>query len=660
MLKKILVANRGEIACRVFSTAKKMGIATVAVYSDADADALHVQMADEAINIGPAASAESYLVIDKIIQACRDTGADAVHPGYGFLSENSQFRDALDDAGIVFIGPGKKAIESMGDKITSKLIAEKAGVSCIPGYTDVVRDGDHAVEISAGIGYPVMLKASAGGGGKGMRVAWDEADCRDGFERATNEARSSFGDTRIFIEKYIQQPRHIEIQLMADGHGNVIYLGERECSIQRRHQKVIEEAPSPFLDEATRQKMGEQSCALARAVDYQSAGTVEFIADADMNFYFLEMNTRLQVEHPVTELVTGQDLVEMMIRVAAGEKLSLAQSDVTLTGWAMESRVYAEDPFRNFMPSIGRLSGYREPEGEGVRVDSGVYEGGEVSMHYDPMISKLITYGDNREAAIDLMVDALDAYYIRGVNHNISFLNALMVHPRFVAGELTTNFIEEEFPEGFNADLVPQNNPHIAVVVAAAVHQEYRERSSQISGQSEGHEYQVPDQWVVITGAEETPVSMSITLSGFLVSVGNDDYSVVTDWALGEPLFEAQINGQQVTVQVERSGSGYKLFYRGAEINALVLSPKAAALNKLMLEKVPADLSKFLLSPMPGLLVKLGVKVGDQVKAGEELAVVEAMKMENSLRATNDGIVAKISADVGDSLMVDQAILEFE
>ena len=617
-------------------------------------------MADEAINIGPAASAESYLVIDKIIQACRDTGADAVHPGYGFLSENSQFRDALDDAGIVFIGPGKKAIESMGDKITSKLIAEKAGVNCIPGYTDVVRDGDHAVEISAGIGYPVMLKASAGGGGKGMRVAWDEADCRDGFERATNEARSSFGDTRIFIEKYIQQPRHIEIQIMADGHGNVIYLGERECSIQRRHQKVIEEAPSPFLDKATRQKMGEQSCALAKAVDYQSAGTVEFIADADMNFYFLEMNTRLQVEHPVTELVTGQDLVEMMIRVAAGEKLSLAQSDVTLTGWAMESRVYAEDPFRNFMPSIGRLSGYREPEGEGVRVDSGVYEGGEVSMHYDPMISKLITYGDNREAAIDLMVDALDAYYIRGVNHNISFLNALMVHPRFVAGELTTNFIEEEFPEGFNADLVPQNNPHIAVVVAAAVHQEYRERSSQISGQSEGHEYQVPDQWVVITGAEETPVSMTLTLSGFLVSVGNDDYSVVTDWALGEPLFEAQINGQQVTVQVERSGSGYKLFYRGAEINALVLSPKAAALNKLMLEKVPADLSKFLLSPMPGLLVKLGVKVGDQVKAGEELAVVEAMKMENSLRATNDGIVAKISADVGDSLMVDQAILEFE
>ncbi|MDP6197771.1 MAG: acetyl/propionyl/methylcrotonyl-CoA carboxylase subunit alpha [Porticoccaceae bacterium] len=660
MFKKILVANRGEIACRVFTTAKKMGIATVAVYSDADADALHVQMADEAVNIGPAASAESYLVIEKIIQACRDTGADAVHPGYGFLSENAQFRDALDDAGIVFIGPGKKAIESMGDKITSKLIAEKAGVSCIPGYTDVVRDAEHALQISAEIGYPVMLKASAGGGGKGMRVAWDEADCRDGFERATNEARASFGDTRIFIEKYIQQPRHIEIQVMADGHGNVIYLGERECSIQRRHQKVIEEAPSPFLDEATRQKMGEQSCALAKAVDYQSAGTVEFIADADMNFYFLEMNTRLQVEHPVTELVTGQDLVEMMIRVAAGEKLSLTQDQVTLTGWAMESRVYAEDPFRNFMPSIGRLFGYREPQGEAVRVDSGVYEGGEVSMHYDPMISKLITYGDNRTQAIERMVDALDAYYIRGVNHNISFLNALMVHPRFVAGELTTNFIAEEFPDGFNADLVPQTNPAIATVVAAAVHQKYGERAAQISGQMQGHEYEIATDWVVITGDTETLVSVTLSATGALVAIDGTDYMVETDWALGEPLFQAQINHQALTLQIERAESGYKLFYRGAEIDALVLSPTAAKLNQLMPEKVPADLSKFLLSPMPGLLVKLSVKVGDQVKAGEELAVVEAMKMENSLRAVQDGIVASISAETGDSLEVDQTILAFE
>jgi propionyl-CoA carboxylase alpha chain len=659
MIKKILVANRGEIACRVFSTAKRMGIATVAVYSDADADALHVQMADEAVNIGPAASSESYLVIDKIIQACADTGADAVHPGYGFLSENSNFRDGLDAANIRFIGPGKHAIESMGDKITSKLIAEKAGVNCIPGYTDVVRDADHAVEISADLGYPVMLKASAGGGGKGMRVAWDEADCRDGFERATNEARSSFGDTRIFIEKYIQQPRHIEIQVMADSHGNVIYLGERECSIQRRHQKVIEEAPSPFLDEATRKKMGEQSCSLARAVDYQSAGTVEFIADADMNFYFLEMNTRLQVEHPVTELVTGQDLVEMMIRVAAGEQLSITQSEVTLTGWALESRVYAEDPFRNFMPSIGRLSGYREPQGEGVRVDSGVYEGGEVSMHYDPMISKLITYGGTRIEAIDLMVDALDAYYIRGVNHNISFLNALMVHPRFVAGELTTNFIAEEFPDGFNADLVAQNNPAIAVVVAAAVHQEYRERSALISGQSKGHQYDVPSDWVVLASGVETPVTTLLTEQGFSVAIDKQDYAVETDWSLGQPLFKASINGQQISVQVERDGSSYKPFSRGAEINALVLSPKAAQLNKLMLEKVPADLSKYLLSPMPGMLVTLAVKVGDQVKAGEELAVVEAMKMENSLRASQDGIVAKISTEIGDSLMVDQVIMEF-
>jgi propionyl-CoA carboxylase alpha chain len=664
MLKKILVANRGEIACRVFATAKKMGIATVAVYSDADRDALHVQMADEAVYIGPAASSASYLVIDKIIQACLDSGADAVHPGYGFLSENSQFRDALDRAGITFIGPGKKAIESMGDKITSKLIAEKAGVNTIPGYTDVVRDADHAVEISAGIGYPVMLKASAGGGGKGMRVAMNEEECRDGFERATNEARSSFGDTRIFIEKYIQQPRHIEIQVMADSHGNVIYLGERECSIQRRHQKVIEEAPSPFLDETTRRLMGEQSCALARAVDYQSAGTVEFIADADMNFYFLEMNTRLQVEHPVTELVTGQDLVELMIRVAAGEKLPLSQEDVTLTGWAMESRVYAEDPFRNFMPSTGRLVRYAEPQGEGVRVDSGVYEGGEVSMFYDPMIAKLITYGDNRLQAIDRMVDALDHYYIRGVNHNISFLNALMVHPRFVDGRLTTNFIADEFPEGFNADLVVQDDPAVALVVVGAVHQLYEERASLLSNQLEGHEHVAATEWVVVVGEHQSAVSVELTDSGYLVSLdhpsGSSDYQVETDWCLGEPLFEATITGKSVCVQVETTQAGYRLFYRGAEINARVLSPRAAKLVAHMLIKEPADMSKFLLSPMPGLLVKLAVAVGQEVKEGEELAVVEAMKMENSLRATQDGIVASISAVEGKSLMVDEVILEFE
>ena len=660
MLKKILVANRGEIACRVFATAKKMGIATVAVYSDADRDALHVQMADEAVYIGPSVSAESYLVIEKIIQACLDTGADAVHPGYGFLSENSKFRDALDTAGIIFIGPGKKAIESMGDKITSKLIAQKAGVTCIPGYTDVVRDADHALEVCAEIGYPVMLKASAGGGGKGMRVALNEDECRDGFERATNEARSSFGDTRIFIEKYIQQPRHIEIQVMADGHGNVIYLGERECSIQRRHQKVIEEAPSPFLNEATRQKMGEQSCALARAVDYQSAGTVEFIADADMNFYFLEMNTRLQVEHPVTELVTGQDLVELMIRVAAGEELPLTQQDVSLTGWAMESRVYAEDPFRNFLPSVGRLVRYSEPEGEGVRVDSGVYEGGEVSIFYDPMIAKLITYGEDRSQSIDRMVDALDNYYIRGVNHNISFLNALMVHPRFIAGDLSTNFIADEFPDGFNADLVAQADPAIVLVVLGAVNQLEEERASLLSNQLTGHEHVANRDWVVMVGDQQSTVSVELTESGYMVSLGNSDYQVETNWSLGEPLFKADVNGKDISVQVERSAKGYRLLYRGAEINAQILSPKAALLSAHMVYKAPADMSKFLLSPMPGLLVKMAVKEGQEVKEGEELAVVEAMKMENSLRAVQDGIVGKISAVEGGSLMVDEIILEFE
>ena len=660
MLKKILVANRGEIACRVFATAKKMGIATVAVYSDADRDALHVQRAGEAVYIGPSPSSESYLVIDKIIQACRDTGADAVHPGYGFLSENSQFCDALDAAGIIFIGPGKKAIESMGDKITSKLIAEKAGVNCIPGYTDVVRDAEHALEVSAEIGYPVMLKASAGGGGKGMRVAMNPDECRDGFERATNEARASFGDTRIFIEKYIQQPRHIEIQLMADSHGNVIYLGDRECSIQRRHQKVIEEAPSPFLDEATRQKMGEQSCALARAVDYQSAGTVEFIADADMNFYFLEMNTRLQVEHPVTELVTGQDLVEMMIRIAAGEKLSLTQDQVTLSGWAMESRVYAEDPLRNFMPSTGRLIGYAEPQGEGVRVDSGVYEGGEVSMFYDPMMAKLITYGDSRIEAVERMVGALDKYYIHGVNHNISFLNALMVHPRFIEGRLSTNFIADEFPDGFNADLVVQEDPAIALVVAAAVHQLYEERASLLSGQLAGLEHMAAVDWVVVAGGHQTKAIVELIDKGYFVSLDElGDYQVETNWSLGEPIFMATINGKQVSVQVEAKDGYYRLFYRGAEISAQLLSPKAAELSTHMHFKEPEDMSKFLLSPMPGLLVKLAVELGQEVKEGEELAVVEAMKMENSLRAIQDGIVTKISAVEGESLRVDEIILEF-
>lgn len=673
MFKKILVANRGEIACRVFATAKKMGIATVAVYSEADRDALHVQMADEAVSIGPAPPAESYLVIDKIIQACVDTGADAVHPGYGFLSENGQFRDALDKAGIVFIGPGKKAIESMGDKITSKRIAGEAGVSCIPGYSDVVRDADHALEISRQIGYPVMLKASAGGGGKGMRVATNDNECREGFERATNEAQSSFGDTRLFIEKYIQQPRHIEIQLMADSHGNVIYLGERECSIQRRHQKVIEEAPSPFLDQATRQQMGEQSCALARAVDYQSAGTVEFIVDAERNFYFLEMNTRLQVEHPVTELVTGQDLVELMIRVAAGEELPLGQQDIQLQGWAMESRVYAEDPLRNFMPSTGRLVHYLEPQGEGVRVDSGVCEGGEVSMFYDPMIAKLITYGENRTAAIEKMLEALDHYYIRGVRHNIGFLSALMTNQRFIRGELTTDFIADEFPDGFNASLLVEENPLICSLVAAAVHQLCEERASLISGQLEGREHIAANDWVVIDGDRQIPLSVELDEEGYLISTDAPEqqsgFRINSDWLPGEPLFKGTLidkdgsefgdGGSALCLQIEITDTGYSLTYRGAEISLRVLSPRAADLNRHMQTKQPMDMSSFLLSPMPGLLAKLKVEVGQQVKEGEELAVVEAMKMENSLRATRDAVVAKISASEGDSLLVDEVILEF-
>jgi len=662
MFKKILVANRGEIACRVFRTAKAMGIGTVAVYSDADRDALHVIMADEAVNIGPAASSESYLVIEKIIDACRQTGADAVHPGYGFLSENKAFCEALDAAGIAFIGPGVKAIESMGDKITSKLIAEKAGVNTIPGYTDVVCDADQAVEISSGIGFPVMLKASAGGGGKGMRVAWDVDECRDGFERATNEARSSFGDDRIFIEKYIQEPRHIEIQVMADSHGNVGYLGERECSIQRRHQKVIEEAPSPFLTEEVRKKMGEQSVLLAKAVDYKSAGTVEFIADANMNFYFLEMNTRLQVEHPVTEFVTGQDLVELMIRVAAGEKLPLAQEDVKLTGWAMETRVYAEDPFRNFMPSTGRLVRYLPPEGEGVRVDTGVYEGGEVSMFYDPMIAKLITYGEDRKQAIDRMVDALDAYYIRGVNHNISFLNALMVHPRFVAGDLTTNFIAEEYPDGFNSDLVPQDDPAVCVVVAAAINKKYQDRCAMISGQLPGHEYHPTSDWVVIMDQGEAEYQVAVENGGDTISVELDgkNYQIDTNWSFGDPLFKGTVNGEPICIQIDMVGSSLRMFHRGAQKEALVVTARTAELNQHMLIKEAPDMSKYLLSPMPGLLVKLAVQEGDTVKEGQELVVVEAMKMENSLRAVADGVVMKVSAGVGDSLMVDQPIIEFE
>ncbi len=661
MFDKILIANRGEIACRVIKTARKMGIKTVAVYSDADKDALHVRIADEAVHIGASPSAESYLLAERIIDACKQSGAQAVHPGYGFLSENESFTAALDKAGIAFIGPGNKAITAMGDKITSKKLADEAGVSTVPGYTDVINGPDHAVKIAREIGYPVMLKASAGGGGKGMRVVWNDEECRDGFERAQNEARSSFGDDRVFAEKFIEEPRHIEIQVLADSHGNVIYLGERECSIQRRHQKVIEEAPSPFLDEKTRKAMGEQAVMLAKAVDYKSAGTVEFIVDAQRNFYFLEMNTRLQVEHPVTELVTGQDLVEWMIKIAYGEKLTLKQKDVQLNGWAIETRVYAEDPFRNFMPSIGRLSRYIAPEeSENVRVDTGIEEGSEVSMYYDPMIAKLITWGADRNEALAHMGDALDSYYIRGVSHNISFLNALIVHPRFIEGRLTTNFIAEEYPEGFSAADVPQENPALAIATAAAINMHLMNRAALLTGQVPSHERRVPSNWVAVINREETPLSVVAIEHGYEVTIGDQRYAVISDWAAGEPLVRATINGQKVIFQQDKLRAGIRLYRRGAQIDVMICTPRAAELNRHMIEKVPPDLSKFLMSPMPGLLVKLKVKVGDEIKAGEELAVVEAMKMENSLRAESDVVIAKVLADQGDSLVVDQPILEFE
>jgi propionyl-CoA carboxylase alpha chain len=661
MFDKILIANRGEIACRVIKTARKMGIKTVAVYSDADKEALHVRMADEAVHIGPSPSAESYLIADKIIAACKQTGAQAVHPGYGFLSENATFSADLDKAGIAFIGPGNRAITTMGDKITSKILAAEAGVSTVPGYTDIIDDAEHAVKIANDIGYPVMLKASAGGGGKGMRVVRNEAECRDGFERARNEAISSFGDDRIFAEKFIEEPRHIEIQILADSHGNTIYLGERECSIQRRHQKVIEEAPSPFLDEKMRKAMGEQAVALAKEVDYKSAGTVEFIVDAKRNFYFLEMNTRLQVEHPVTELVTGLDLVEWMIRIADGEKLTIQQKDVKLNGWAIETRVYAEDPFRNFMPSIGRLVRYMAPEeNDNVRVDTGIEEGSEVSMYYDPMIAKLVTYGADRNEALSHMGEALDAYYIRGVSHNISFLNALIAHPRFIKGDLTTNFIAEEYPDGFFAEDVPQTDPALAIVIAATTYMRKMDRAALLSGQVPSHERLVPRDWVAVINREEHPVSVKTVHGGYDVSYNDEQYHVLTDWKPGEPLVKATVNGEDICFQLDRDGAGYQLFRRGARINVLVCTPRAAELNRYMLEKVPPDLSKFLLSPMPGLLVKMSAKVGDEIKAGEELAVVEAMKMENSLRAIEDVVIAKVMADQGDSLVVDQPILEFE
>ena len=661
MFDKILIANRGEIACRVIKSAKKMGIKTVAVYSDADRNSLHVQMADEAVNIGPPPSTQSYLLKDKILQACLDTGAQAVHPGYGFLSENSGFCESLAAAGISFIGPKTYAIEAMGDKITSKKLADEAGVNTIPGYSDVLRDSEHAVDIANKLGYPVMLKATAGGGGKGMRVAHNDAQCRDGFERASNEARSSFGDDRMFVEKFIEEPRHIEIQIIADSHGNVVYLNERECSLQRRHQKVIEEAPSPFLDVATRKQMGEQAVTLAKAVSYQSAGTVEFIVDSQRNFYFLEMNTRLQVEHPVTELITGFDLAELMIRVADGEKLPISQSDVSINGWAIESRVYAEDPARNFLPSIGRLVYYRPPMDEKhIRVDTGVFEGGEVSMYYDPMIAKLITHGADREEAISHMRSALDRFLIRGVSHNISFLSALMVNPRFVAGDMSTNLIGDEYPEGFQPTDLSHQDPAIFISVAASMMRGYRDRAAQIDGQLDGHERRVPDDWVVVMNNEHHPVSVIHVQGGFDVTYNGNTYAVRSRWEFGQPIFSGTINGEQVFIQVQREDQTYRLVHGGSQVDVNIVTPRVAALLKHMPVKCPPDLSRYLLAPMPGLLVSLAVKQGDVFNAGQELAVLEAMKMENTLLAERDGVVASIQHEPGASLAVDDIIMEFE
>jgi len=662
MFNKILVANRGEITCRVFRTAQRLAIGTVAVYSDADRDALHVRMADEAVHIGPPPSSESYLVVDKIIEACRQTGAEAVHPGYGFLSENRRFAEALDAAGIAFVGPNTAAIEAMGDKLTSKKLAAEAGVNTIPGFAGVIEDADHAVQIADDVGYPVMLKASAGGGGKGMRVAHDEPECREGFERATSEALSSFGDGRVLIERFIEQPRHIEIQVLGDKHGNCVYLGERECSIQRRHQKVIEEAPSPFLDPDTRHAMGEQAVALARAVDYMSAGTVEFIVDARKNFFFLEMNTRLQVEHPITEKITGVDLVEQMLRVAAGEKLAFGQDDIELSGWAIEARVYAEDPLRDFMPSTGRVLRYQPPaESDRVRIDTGVYEGGIVSMFYDPMIAKLITHGENREAAIRTMRTALNEYFIRGVTHNIGFLNALISHPRFKAGDLTTNFIAEEFPDGFHLRTPSDSEIRVFLAALAVAHCTYLRRKVQITGRiAPSPNLAEPMETVAVIDNQDYPLEITPVPHGYELKYSGGLYRLRTDWRIGDPLFRCELDGLSCCVQIERRGIEYRMSCDGMQVTAVMLTPRGAELNALMLDKPPADYSKFLLSPMPGLLVRIEAEQGQTIKAGEELAVVEAMKMENVLRASQDVKIAKVLAEQGDSLSVDQPILEFE
>ncbi|MEX1660336.1 acetyl-CoA carboxylase biotin carboxylase subunit [Thioclava sp. 15-R06ZXC-3] len=667
MFKKILIANRGEIACRVIKSAQKMGIKTVAVYSDADAQALHVQMADEAVHIGPAPANQSYIVIDKIMDAIRQTGAEAVHPGYGFLSENMKFAEALEKEGVVFIGPPSGAIEKMGDKITSKKLAKEAGVSTVPGYMGLIGDADEAVKISREVGYPVMLKASAGGGGKGMRIAWNDEEAREGFQSSKNEAANSFGDDRIFIEKFVTQPRHIEIQVLADKHGNCVYLNERECSIQRRNQKVIEEAPSPFLDEATRKAMGEQSVALAKAVNYTSAGTVEFIVDGDRNFYFLEMNTRLQVEHPVTELITGIDLVEQMIRVADGEKLPMKQSDIGINGWAIESRLYAEDPYRGFLPSIGRLTRYRPPvEGKTqaggiVRNDTGVYEGGEISMFYDPMIAKLCTWAPTRAEAIEEMRLALDTFEVEGIGHNLPFCAAVMDHERFESGNITTAFIEEEYPEGFEGVTLSDDILCRVAAATAAMERVAEIRRTKISGTLGNHERKVGKDWVVSLQDQDFKLVIQADKQGStVVFEDGTEMRIESDWTPGDPLAKLTVDGAPLVLKVGKIPMGFRIRLRGADLKAHVRTPRQAELAQLMPVKLPPDTSKFLLCPMPGLVVKINVSEGDEVQDGQALATVEAMKMENILRAERKGRVKSIKAEAGASLAVDEIIMEFE
>ena len=666
MFDRLLIANRGEIACRVMKTAKQMGIKTIAVFSDADRQALHVQMADEAVSIGPPPANQSYIDIEKVISAVKETKANAVHPGYGFLSENAKFAKALSDIGVTFIGPPEHAIKSMGDKITSKKIAQDAGVNTVPGYMGIINDDKEAVRISKQIGYPVMIKASAGGGGKGMRIAWNDTEVKEGFESSKNEAANSFGDDRIFIEKFVTQPRHIEIQILADTQGNCIYLGERECSIQRRNQKVVEEAPSPFLDEKTRKEMGEQACKLAKAVGYFSAGTVEFIVDRDKNFYFLEMNTRLQVEHPVTELITGVDLVEQMISIAAGKPLSISQKDIKLSGWAIESRLYAEDPYRNFLPSIGRLTRYRPPtevkeKAVIVRNDTGVFEGGEISMYYDPMIAKLCTWAPNRAKAIEQMRTALDRFELEGIGHNLPFLSAVMDHERFVSGNITTAFIAEEYPDGFNGVDLSDDKIIDLAACAAAMNRVAEIRRTKISGRMDNHERRVGDDWVVQISGKVFSVNVSADTSGAnVIFEDKTSIRITGDWFPGKKLANMNANDNKLVIKMSKLTGGFRMRTRGADLKVLVRSPRQAELSEYMQEKLPPDTSKMLLCPMPGLIVKIDVKAGQEVQEGQPLCTVEAMKMENILRAERTGTIAKINSNVGDSLAVDDVILEFD